>query len=131
MSSAAPASSSSSSGGAAAVLAAGVTSLLRKLGFTPSPAWLAGQLRGREHASALAAPAADASARASAASVMMSVLYEDLRDCGAPTELVDDDGATALHWASEEGRADCVRALLTAGANKGARTTVGLSSQSS
>ena len=45
---------------------------------------------------------------------------------GAPKEVADAKGWTALHWASFHGRADAVRALLAAGASAGAEDANGV-----
>ena len=55
-----------------------------------------------------------------------------LLDAGASTDLMDDDGLTALCLASQNGHAEVVRLLLTGGAETYVaefRTTLGLASQ--
>ena len=47
---------------------------------------------------------------------------------GAPREVKDVDGYTALHWASLKGHADAVRALLAAGASVEAASSSGCTS---
>ena len=54
-------------------------------------------------------------------------IVKDLIEKGANIEAKDQDGLSALHWASEYGHLEIVKHLLEKGANPGAKDKEGLS----